>query len=192
MIEDYVKLWTRQDIKSLDDIEKYGFFRVTEKYIRLNYGDISNYYITLYKWFVKEATKRVQKPDDVEFPIWCSISEESMLRPIENTICFALEVPKSQVIYFDGGKWDYVLNHIYIPKDDEDQRLYLEDLKRKGFKDEFGILQGNNGNFYPWEKRKIIQSWERIFQIDNWDIFKVQGNIWEIKPEFIKSIYYYK
>lgn len=192
MPEEYVKLWTRQDIKSLNDLEKYGVFRNKKEYIEKNYGDISDYYISLYKWFVNEASNIVPKPDEVEFPIWCSVSEESMLRPVEETVCYELEIPKSEVIYFDGSKWDYVLNHIYIPKDDKDQEMYLEDLKRKGFKNEFGFLQGSKANQYPLEKKKIIDSWKRVFEIDRWNIFIIQGNIWEIRPEHIKNIFHYK
>lgn len=192
MSEEYVKLWTRQDIRSLDDLHRHGVFRNKREYIESNYGDISDHFISLYKWFVLEASKVVPKPEGVEFPIWCSVSEESMLRPVEDTVCFELEIPKSKVIYFDGSKWDYVLNHIYIPEDDEDQKIYLEDLKRRGFKNEFGFLQGSKANLYPLEKRKIMDSWKRVFQIDKWNIFIIQGNIWEIRPEHIKNTYLYK
>lgn len=36
-----------------------------------------------------------------------------------------------------------------------------------------------------------MDSWKRIFQIDRWNIFIVQANIWEIKEEQIKEIYRY-
>lgn len=189
-----VKIWTRQDIKSLDDIKNQGMFRVKKEYIEEQYGDIANYFIKLYHWFIKVAEKKVPKPEGVEFPIWCSISYDSMLRPTEDTVCYELEVDESDIIYFDGYKWDYVLNHHYLAKDDEDRKLYKEDMKRKGFNDNdlYSFIEGKNANLFPLEKRKIIDSWMRIFEIDNWNIFAVQANIWEIRPEMIKNIMYYE
>ncbi|MFS8541395.1 MAG: DUF3841 domain-containing protein, partial [Tissierellales bacterium] len=133
--EHKVILWTRQDIRSLDDLEKNGVYRVKREYIENQYGDIAEHFIKLYKWFTEKASKMIPKPDGVEFPIWCSISYENMYRPTEDTVVYELEIDKSQVIYFDGGKWDYVLNHRYLPKDEEDNRLYLEEMRKKGFDD---------------------------------------------------------
>ncbi len=138
--------------------------------------------------------KKVPKPEQVEFPIWCSISYENMLRPTENTVCYELEVDKSEVIYFDGCKWDYVLNHRYLPKDDKDNDLYYEDMKRKGFKeiDMYSFIDGKYAHLFPLERKRVMDSWMRIFEIDNWNIFSVQANIWELRPEMIKNIMYYE
>jgi len=187
-----VTLWTRQDIRSLDEIKTKGVFRVKRKHIEEQYEDIANHYIPLYEWFVAEASKRVPKPEGVEFPIWCSISEENMLRPIENTVVYVLEVDESEVIYFDGMKWDYVLNHLYIPKDEEDLKEYQRDLERKGFKDSFSFVEGKYAKLYPEEKKRVMDSWTRIFEIDDWNIFRVQANIWEIRKDMIKDILYYE
>ena len=64
------------------------------------------------------------KPEDVKAPIWCSISPDNCLKPIPDTVVYVLEVPQDQIIYFDDVKWDYVLNRIYLPKDDEDAAAY--------------------------------------------------------------------
>jgi hypothetical protein len=183
-----VSLWTRQDEKSLIQLEKYGVIHNKREYIESEYESIANYFIRLYNWFVEAASKRVPKPDEVEFPIWCSVSHANMLRPVEGTVCYELEIPREKVIYFDGSKWDYVLNHIYIPKDDQDQKDYMADLKRKGFKNEFNFIEGSYAHLYPMERKRIMDSWERIFEIDTWNEFVVQGNIWEIRPEYIKRI----
>lgn len=183
-----VTLWTRQDEKSLRQLEKNGVIHNKREYIEAQYEDIADHFIKLYRWFVEAASRRVPKPENVEFPIWCSVSLANMLRPSEGTVCYELELPRDKVIYFDGSKWDYVLNHIYIPRDDQDQKEYLEDLKRKGFKDEFNLYEGKYAHLYPLERKRIIDSWERIFTIDNWNEFVVQGNIWEIRPEYIKRI----
>lgn len=149
MTADKTILWTRQDARSLLDLEKEGVFRNKEKYIRASYEDVADHFISAYKWFVNQAAKMVAKPEEVDFPIWCSISEDSMLRPIEGTVCYKIEIPNNQIIYFDGAKWDYVLNHIYIPKDEQDQALYVKDLRERGFRDQFNFIKGKSSHFYP-------------------------------------------
>lgn len=192
MTDENTILWTRQDERSLQDIEKHGVFRNKEKYIRYNYGDIADHFIKAYRWFTNEASKIVEKPDGVDFPIWCSISEDAMLRPTPGQVCYKIEVPSKDVIYFDGAKWDHVLNHIYIPKDDKDQEKYVNDLKEKGFKDQFNFIGGKNSHFFPLERQRVMESWKRIFEIERWNIFIVQANIWEIKKEQIVETYKYK
>lgn len=187
-----VTLFTRQDIKSLEDIKVFGVHRIKRKYIEEQFDDIAEYYIYLYKWFVDKASKKVPKPEDVEFPIWCAISKENMLRPIENTVVYILEVDESEVIYFDGQKWDLVLNHLYIPKDERDRELYIKEIEEKGLDNTFSFVDGKYSHFYPLEKKRVMDSWMRIFEIENWNVFNVQANIWEIREDMIKEILYYK
>ena len=42
--------------------------------------------------------------------------------------------------------------------------------------------------FFPEERQIVIDSWTRIFDIDEWDIYRVQANIWEIKKEWIFAL----
>ena len=185
-----VRLWTRQHIKSLDDLKENGVIRIEWEHLNFKFEEISDYIINLYLWFVEQAEKKVPRPEGVEFPIWCSVSEENMMRPIDDEVVFVIEVNEKDVIYFDGAKWDYVLNHHYVPKDENDEKEYAEDIEKKGFANTFSFLDDKTSHLYPEEKRKVLESWHRIFDIDKWDIFRVQANIWEIRPEMIKEIIY--
>ena len=188
--DEVVTLWTRQNINSLDDLNNNGVYRVKLEYIVEQYGDIAEHYLNLYSWFVNAASSIVPIPNAVKYPIWCNISSDNMLKPIENTVIYELNIRKSKVIYFDGGKWDFVLNHLYIPKDEKDYIKYKMDMEARGFKDIFSFIEGKYSSFYPQEKKRIIDSWIRIFEIDNWSIFNVQANIWEIRPEYIRRLIY--
>ena len=183
-----VTLWTRQDIRSLEDLKKEGVVRIKRKHLVEKFDLIADYIINLYSWFVNAADKMVPKPEGVEFPIWCSISEEYMLRPTDTEIVYVLEVDESEIIYFDGCKWDYVLNHHYVPKDDKDMEEYERDISNKGFRDSYSFLDENTSHFYPEERKRVIDSWIRVFETDQWDPFRIQANIWEIRPEMIKGI----
>lgn len=190
--DEKIKLWTRQDSRSLNQLKENTVIRIKESHLREKFEDISDYILELYTWFNKEAEKIVAKPRGVEFPVWCSISEENMLRPIPGTVVYVLEVDRSQIVYFDGTKWDYVLNHLYIPKDKEDEEKYNRELEEKGFKHGFSFVDKKVSHFYPQERKRVMDSWLRVFEIDDWNIFKVQANIWEIKENMIKEILYYK
>jgi hypothetical protein len=183
-----VILWTRQDIRSLKELEKNGVIRITEDNLIEKFDLISDHIIYLYKWFVDAAKEIVPKPEDVEFPIWCSISEEYMLRPTTDQVVYVLEVDRSEIIYFDGLKWDYVLNHHYVPKDENDEQEYARDIESKGYKNSFSFVDEKTAHFYPEERKRVMDSWMRVFETDIWDKFRIQANIWEIRLDMIKEI----
>lgn len=189
MGERTVKLYTRQNDKTLYQLQRDHRIINQRIYVELHFGDIAPLFMESYDWFTKEAAKRVHKPEDVQAPIWCSISVENCLKPITGTVVYALEVPEDQVIYFDDVKWDYVLNRIYLPKDAEDQKAYKEHLKEIGVVNSFEFFEGRYKGKYPEETARIRESWKRIFEIDEWTVFNVCGNLWEIREEWVKRIY---
>lgn len=188
MEEKTVKLYTRQNDKTLLALERDGRIINNRRYVEMHFGDIAPLFLESYDWFTKEAARRVPKPEDVEASIRCSIDKANCLRPIEGTVVYVLEVPQSQVVYFDEYKWDFVLNRIYIPKDEEDGAAYGEHIKALGASSRFDFLVGKLKGKYPEEEQRIKESWERVFEIDKWTIFNVCGNIWEIKAEWVKEI----
>ncbi|BDZ82841.1 hypothetical protein Lac2_09750 [Claveliimonas bilis] len=183
-----VRLYTRQNDKTLYQLERDGRIINQRVYVELHFGDIAPLFMESYDWFTEEAARRVEKPADVHAPIWCSISRENCLKPIEGTVVYILEVPAEKIIYFDEGKWDYVLNRIYLPKDEMDRQEYKQHLKDIGVVNGFEFFQGRYAGKYPQEEARIKESWLRVFEIDNWTIFNVCGNIWEIRKEWVKQI----
>jgi len=181
-------IFTRQDTRSLDVIRNKGRFTNKRSYIEEGFGDISNFFLSPYNWFVEEASKKVEKPDDVEYPIWCAVDWRNCLKPMGDTLVYVLEVPEEKIIYFDGSKWDFVLNEHYVPDDNEDLESYNRDLKRKGIDSGYEFLRGNYAHMYPLETQKVLESRKKIFNIDSWNIFAVQANIWELREEWIKRI----
>lgn len=185
-----VRLWTRQDKRSLEALNREGVIRIQPEHLQEKFEEISPYILSLYDWFVEAASTKVAKPSGVSYPVWCSVSEENMLRPTENEVVYELEVDPAEVIYFDGSKWDYVLNHLYIPENEQDASRYNAQLEAKGFKHGFSLIDSKTAHLYPIEKAEVIASWHRIFTIDQWDIFKVQANLWEVRRDMVKSVLY--
>ena len=78
-----VTLYTRQNDKTLRQLERDGRIINHRAYVEMHFGDIAPLFMESYDWFTKEAAKRVPKPEDVHAPIWCSISPDNCLKPIE-------------------------------------------------------------------------------------------------------------
>lgn len=188
MEERTVRLYTRQNDKTLSQLEREGRIINRREYVKMHFGDVADLFLESYDWFTEEASKRLPKPEDVHAPIWCSISTENCLKPISGTVVYVLDVPEDMVIYFDDVKWDYVLNRIYLPKDEKDEAAYKKHLKDLGVENRFEILSGKYKGMFPGEEDRIRESWKRAFEIDEWTVFNVCGNIWEIKREWVKKI----
>ena len=97
MAEKTVTLYTRQNDKTLRQLERDGRIINHRAYVEMHFGDIAPLFMESYDWFTKEAAKRVPKPEDVHAPIWCSISPDNCLKPIEGTVVYVLEVPEDKI-----------------------------------------------------------------------------------------------
>lgn len=190
MKENTVTLFTRQNDKTLLSLMKKGRIKNERRYVELHFGPDADLFLESYDWFTREAAKRLPKPDDVKAPIWCSISAKNCLKPIPGTVVYMLEVPESHVMYFDNVKWDYVLNRIYLPRDKKDQRIYDQHVKALGLPNGYSFFREKYKGKYPEEEQRIRDSWIRAFEIDEWTIFNVCGNLWEIKEEWVKQVIY--
>lgn len=187
----YVMLFTMQDKRSLDVLKRKGRFINKLEYASEHLGDIYEFFREKYTYFVNKASIMVSKPDDVKLPIWCSVSSKNCMRPDENSLVYVIKVPADKVIYFDGSKWDYVLNNHYVPSSKEDLENYYKYLKDNNFPNPFLIASNDYKHLYPEEVKKIEQSYERIFDFSEWNIFSIQANIWEITEDMIIKIFYH-
>lgn len=181
-------LFTRQNADALDILEKEGVFRIRPQWIRQKYGDISDHFVKAYDWLSYESAKRVPRPAGAEYPIWCNISEDYMLRVVPGEVVFTLNIAEDQILYFDTVKWDMILNQMYLPENEEDEAAFLNELKERGIPNQFVLLTPNVSRFHPDLVKKVRDSWTRLFTIDDWNMFKVQANIWEFRQEDILSI----
>lgn len=183
-----IKLWTRQHKNILNELEKYGVYRVKKEYILEKMDTISDYYLNLYEWYGRNAAKIVPRPDGVMYPIWLSTSSEMMLQPTEDTVILEIEADRKDVVYTVVDKWGYVVNYFYLPTDPVDEERHNEELKKYGISDETSLIMGDKGNFYPILKNKIIKSWERLFEPFDEKSTLSQATLWEIKKEWVVDI----
>lgn len=187
-MSDKVTLYTRQHENSLYELDKKGIITNKEIYVRMHMRDISDFFLEKYRLFVKMAEKIVPRDEATEYPIWCTVSKKYCLRPIDKEVVYELEVPKEEIIYFDGAKWDLVLNNLYIPIDKEDGENFSNEIAKLGVTDSFSFIDGKYKGMYPEIEKKIRDSWQRIFIIDQFSEISIQANLWKIKGEWVKRI----
>lgn len=186
-----ITLWTRQHENVVKELNYSGVYRVKKEFLLQKFDSISDYYLTIYNWYIERAEKIVERPKEAEFPIWLSISSELMLQPTQNNAIIELLVDRDKVVFTDSEKWGYVSNYWYLPKDKEDERKYNEELKRMGIGDESELYMGHKGDFYPHMRNKIVKSWERMFEGEIQMNSNTQATLWEIKKEWVVNIKYY-
>lgn len=183
-----VTLFTRQHNDAKKILMTDGVFRMKPEWILKKYGDISDHYMKCYDWLTYASAKRVPKPSGVSYPIWCNISEDYRLRPAPGESIFKLSVDKEKIIYFDSLKWDFILNQMYLAESTEDKEAFDEQLRKRGIANEFVLFSRDVARFHPDLIQKVRASWDRVFTIDEWNIFTVQANIWEFHAEDILEI----
>lgn len=182
---DRVKVWTKQHIKVLEEIEKTGVYRAKRAGISNDLEEHAPLVLETYDWLVKNSPNAADKPDDAEYPVWVSLSADTAMLADPNTVVMELEIEEKLITYINIAKWGAILNYSYIPSDAADARRHFELLEAYGVSDAKAYMT----QFYPDIKREIVDSWKRLFD----DSIKLgndsaYGNIWEVRREWICQI----
>lgn len=188
MSKETVTLWTRQVPEVWEELQTSGIYRVKEEYVRKKNETISEYYLELYRWYTNEARKFVDIPKELKYPVWLSVSEENMLQPVPDTIILEVEIPRDKVLLCNMEAWGYVVNYWYVPLNDEDEKRHAQELKRYGIHEEDELISTDKGNFYPVLKRKIMDSWKRVFTMPPANDNDAVATVWEIRKEWVKEV----
>ena len=181
-------MWTRQAPEVWEELQKKGYYHVKKEYIQLKNDTLTDYYLKLYEWYTKEARKHMAIPETLEYPIWLSMDKAYMLQPVEDTVILEVEIPRSEYIICNMDNWGYRVNYWYIPLDEKDHNKHGEELERYGIKGEDDLILTAKGNFYPALRRKIIDSWERVFTIPPKRPADAAATVWELKYEWVKEV----
>ena len=63
-----IRLYTRQNDKTLFMLEQFGRLLNQWIYVQLHFGDMARHYLDCYDWFAREAARIVPKPPTRSFP----------------------------------------------------------------------------------------------------------------------------
>lgn len=185
-----IRLYISQAEAVMREIDSRGTCFSRREYVALKYGESREIFLTAYDWFVKELQKRVKRPAGAQYPYWGYREEYGIDWSGEN-VGFQAEVPADQLVLFDADDWRKILCMQYIGEDEGEERAFRDELSQMGIREEQAVLAG----FYPDIKRRIMESWDRLFVNDR--RFKngeessrggIQAGMWEIKREWIVKI----
>ena len=180
-----IKVWTKQNKKVLEELEKNGRHIVKKEYINMDLKEQAGLVLETYDWLVRNGPHSDEKPEDVIYPVWISFEKNATMMNDDNSVIIELEIDEDIITLVNIEKWGMILNYSYIPKDKEDEKRHKQILKDYGV----GDAQAFMSRFYPDIKREIMESWKRLFDDDVKSGSKAcYGNIWEIKKEWITDI----
>lgn len=183
--------WTRQAQAVEEELCANGVYRVKKEYIEKKNDTIAEFYLKLYRWYTAEASKYISVSG--EYPIWLSLSEDNMLQPVENTVILEVEIPSDKYLLCNYDAWGYIVNYFYVPLDEEDKLRHIADLKRYGIGSDDQLLLTNKGNFYPIQKREVLQSWSRAFTLKPRSLVDgLVATTWEIRKEWVREIRHFE
>ena len=179
-----VTVWTKQHENILIDLETKGRYIAKKEYIENKMEEHAAIYLGVYNWYYGAASKLVQPPEDVKYPIWVSLTEESKIEISPGNVGLEIEIPKENLITMDIDKWGKIVNYMYIPANLGDMDEHEAMLARYNIDD----CKAYMTPFYPNIKQKIIKSWNRLFDESIiLSTFRV-GTVWEIRKEWVISV----
>lgn len=142
-----------------------------------------------YSWLVKEMEKRIGPPPKrVKYPVWAWHTIHGKRRSpdlrshyhFEKGIPFhriTLEIPDDKVVLTDFDFWHFPLNKWYLPDVCGDYDCGDTVKIEKSWQYVFDVTESNpcyDANKIPFSERTI------------------QATFWEIKPEYIKKVEFFK
>lgn len=179
-----IKVWTKQHKNILNDLNETNRYIVKREYIEGKMEEHSSIYLNAYSWLYNKCLSKVHIPIDAKYPIWLSLTEESKIDNSEGNVLLEISINKSDLLVLDLEKWGLIVNYMYIPLDEDDEKKHEKLLNSYNIDDPTAYMS----SFYPNIKSKIIKSWDRLFD-DNIMLGKNSvGIIWEIKKEWILKV----
>lgn len=184
MSETKIPMWCGQSEVVLKTLAEAGRYTVKRRYVQQKFGSEAWIFETAYQYLAGKAAERIPRPADAESPVW--MYKESYHVCGGGAELLELYVPKEELLLFDSRKWNKVLNLQYLAVNEAEEQAFEKWLRGRGVTD---FLKVFSTPYYPTEKRKVVESWERLFiEEDIPDAF-LQGMTWEIRSEWRRKIY---
>ena len=179
-----ITVWTKQNAAVIDQLEAAGRFIADERYIRRELEDTTDIMLFIYRWLSDHMPSSSVRPPDVSFPVWVSFDREATMRPENGYAVLELRVREELVTPVNIEKWTRITNYSYIPLNEEDEAEHNRLLRNMGISNARAVMS----DFYPDMKKKIIASWDRLFddsvRAGNRNAY---GLMWEVKKEWVKN-----
>ena len=180
-----ITVWTKQNIAVLDQLELNGRFIADERYIRRELGDTAGIMLLTYRWLADHVPTSGHRPEDAVYPVWVSFIKEATRMSEPGYVILELKVDTDDLTAIDIIKWTKITNYSYLESDAEDGQAHNSLLEENGTDNARAVLT----QFYPVIRRKIIDSWDRLFDPPGKPGDPgCYGLIWEVRKEWVQRI----
>lgn len=178
---DTTRLWTGQHQRVLDTLQNTGVYHVKWDYITQKYQESAWSFRTAYGFLAQFAQKQGICPAGAESAIWL-YRDPRWICVDSNCPLLCFDVPSDRVLTFDLRLWNRVLNLEYIGENTQDEECFRKELKQLGLTSTLPLFQNA---FFPIQKRKVQQSWNRIFSNGTNAGLYLQAAVWELRLEWM-------
>ncbi|HZX20796.1 MAG TPA: DUF3841 domain-containing protein [Clostridia bacterium] len=183
-----VMLYSPQSEVVVNILERDGVCFSKKEYVVKKYEESAPIFVAAYDWFVMEAQKYSPKPEDAEYPYW-AFRDLYSVEQSEDSKLLRLYIPLDEVIFFDMYDWGKILRLQYVGETKADEEQFRRALADYGIRKESDVILTN---FYPDLKRRVQDSWKRLFrhhenikQGDIKGVGSIQAGLWQLKKEWI-------
>lgn len=192
---DSVILYSPQAEPVWDAVLNEGTAYSRREYIYKKYEESAGIFLAAYDAYIREAEKLVTRPEPWAYPYWAFASMQQVDQSGGGRV-MKLSVPVEQAVFFDAYDWYKVLRLSYIGDNEADEASFSQELQRRGIRDTSEVILKP---FYPDLKRKVTDSWKKIFRHDetirkaliNGEVQEIDGvraiqaGLWQIKKEWL-------
>lgn len=180
-----ITVYTKQRKEILEELDTNGYHVTTADHVAVEWKEDTKIVLEVYDWLVKNAPWQEVKPDYAIYPVWVSLSQEATMLLDDQSVVLELSVDSALMTKINIFKWGKILNYSYIPKSEADAKAHIEMLELYGISD----MEAFMTPFYPEIKRKIVDSWKRLFD-DSVTLCNeaCYGILWEIRKEWVVNI----
>lgn len=179
-----ITVWTKQNKAVIEQLETTGRFIADERYIRRELEDTTDIMLFIYRWLADHMPAISVRPPDVLFPVWVSFDREATMSPESGYVILELRVQEELVTPVNIEKWTRITNYSYVPLNENDEKEHNRILREMGINNARAVMT----DFYPELKRKIIKSWNRLFDESvKTGSSNAYGLMWEVKREWINN-----
>lgn len=179
----FLTMYTVQTKEVLDFLEREGVSYVKRSYIDKKYQEAAWIFRTAYDFFRSEAVSYLPKPEQAESPVWM-FADPKWAVPAPDAPRLRLRIPRKELLLFDLRSWSSILN-LSLVGSKEEQLSFEKELARQGINKTTDIMRTD---FYPLLKRRIKNSWKRLFTDPLPQKTYLQGATWLLKKEWLEEI----
>ena len=180
---DTLRLWTGQRQIVVDTLKRDGYCYVKWDYISRKYEESAWIFQIAYAFLAQLAEDRGIRPQGADSAFWLYHDPQWICQG-EDCSLLRLDVPAERIITFDLRLWQRILNLEYIGENREDEISFQQELAQLGLKNTLPVFKTA---FYPLQKRKVQQSWNRLLSLDDCPDKYLQAAVWELRLEWLQQ-----